>query len=92
MFPVEIKTLLPELYDIQFNPVTLSECLLSVTYDNNHISGSANTGTVGGVLSTTGAWELYDYTSMGAGSHSRKLILSQILLCAVFECHKATTS
>ena len=39
-FPVEVKQLLPELFEIQFNPGTMSECLLSITYDDNHISGS----------------------------------------------------
>ena len=40
MFPEEIKKFSPELYQIQFNPGTMSECLISVMYDGNHISGS----------------------------------------------------
>ena len=40
MFPVEIKKLSPELYQIQFNSGTMSECPLSIMYDDNHISGS----------------------------------------------------
>ena len=39
-FPVEVKQLSPELFEIQFNSGTMSECLLSITYDDNHISGS----------------------------------------------------
>ena len=39
-FPVEVKQLSPELFEIQFNPGMMSECLLSITYDDNHISGS----------------------------------------------------
>ena len=39
-FPVEVKQLSPELFEIQFSPGTMSECLLSITYDDNHISGS----------------------------------------------------
>ena len=38
-FLVETKQLSSELYEIQFNHGTMSECLLSVTYDDNHISG-----------------------------------------------------
>ena len=40
VFPIEVKQLSPELFEIQFNPGTMSECLLSITYDDNHISGS----------------------------------------------------
>ena len=40
VFPVEVKQLSPELFEIQFNPGTMSECLLSITYDDSHISGS----------------------------------------------------
>jgi hypothetical protein len=39
-FPVEVKQLSPELFEIKFKPGTMSECLLSVTYDDKHISGS----------------------------------------------------
>ena len=41
-FPVEIKQLSSELFEIQFNPGTIlmSECLLSIMYNDNHIPGS----------------------------------------------------
>ena len=38
--PVEVKQISTDLYEIQFNPGTMSECLISVVYDNCHIFGS----------------------------------------------------
>ena len=40
LYPVEMKQLSPELYEIKFNPGAMTECLLSVRYDNQHIPGS----------------------------------------------------
>ena len=38
--PVDMKQLSTDLYEVQFDPGTMHECLVSVTYDNNHIYGS----------------------------------------------------
>ena len=77
-FPVETKQLSPELYEIQFNPGTMSECLLSVMYDDNHISGSpfkmsfceANRCEASGeglMLAQVGMWNRFIVSSDHAG-------------------------
>ena len=38
--PVEVKQMSTDLYEIEFNPGSMMECLVSVTYDNTHIYGS----------------------------------------------------
>ena len=76
--PVEVKQLSNDLYEIHFNPGMMSQCLVSVTYDNTDIFGSPFKMTFrevnqceaygeGLTSAQVGSWNRFNVSTLNAG-------------------------